>query len=193
MYVLFIIFVIFYMFLHSFLAHNRVKKLIYDKWIPERYYRFFFVSYAILFLFPVAILYFKAEKTFYFTPGIFISIVAWILIIFSLYIFYISFKNYNFKEFLGLDRLHNESKVHYQLNTGGINGYVRHPLYSASYTLMAGIFLLSPDQYVLAACIIISVYLPIGIVFEEQKLVEEYSEKYIEYKQNVPMLVPFVK
>jgi len=111
----------------------------------------------------------------------------------SLYVFYISFKNYDFNEFLGLDRLKNKEKPRYPLKTGGINRYVRHPLYSASYLLMAGIFLIMPDDYVLTAIIIIAVYLPIGIIFEEQKLIKEYGQSYIEYTRNVPSLIPRIK
>ncbi len=180
------------MFLHSFLAHNKVKEYIYRNLIKERYYRIFFISYATLFLIPIAYLYFIANKTVYFETNIFLSALGIILIIFSIYIFYISFKNYDFKEFLGLDRINSEHKIHYQLNTGSINKYVRHPLYSASYPLMTGIFLLSPDNYILAGCIIISIYLPIGIIFEEQKLIEEYGEKYKDYMKNVPMLIPLL-
>lgn len=181
------------MFLHSFLAHNKVKEYIYSNLIKERYYRIFFISYATLFLIPIAYFYFSANKTVYFETNIFLSTLGIILIIFSVYIFYISFKNYDFKEFLGLDRINSEHKIHYQLNTGGINKYVRHPLYSASYPLMTGIFLLAPDNYILAGCIIISIYLPIGIIFEEQKLIEEYGKKYKDYMKNVPMLFPNTK
>lgn len=193
MYLTFIFVLVIYMFLHSFLAHHKVKEYLYDRFIKERYYRIFFIAYAILFLIPVAYLYFKANKILFFETNIFLNIIGISLIIFSLYIFYISFKNYDIKEFLGLDRINSGHKIHYQLNTGGINKYVRHPLYSASYPLMTGIFLLSPDNYVLTACIIISIYLPVGIIFEEQKLIAEYGKQYIDYMKNVPMLFPGIK
>ncbi len=190
MYIAFTLLLIVYMFLHSFLAHNKVKEYLYRTLIKERYYRIFYVSYAVFFLVPIAYFYFSAEKTLYFESSKFALISGYFLILFSIYIFYISFKNYDFKEFLGLDRMKNTTKMYYQLNTGGINKYVRHPLYSASYTLMAGIFLISPDNYILTACIVIAIYLPIGIVFEEQKLKKEYGIKYREYMERVPMLFP---
>lgn len=193
MYLAFTLSVVFYMFLHSFLAHNKVKSIIYNKFMSERYYRLFFIFYAITFLMPIAYFYFTSNKTVYFKPDLYIYLISIILTIISLYIFYISFKNYDFKEFLGLDRLQSANKIHYQLNTDGINKHVRHPLYSASYLLMAGVFLFSPDNYVLTACIIIAIYLPIGIIYEEKKLIEEYGEKYIYYMQEVPMLIPKIK
>ncbi|HHH54399.1 MAG TPA: isoprenylcysteine carboxylmethyltransferase family protein [Bacteroidetes bacterium] len=190
MYIFFILLLLFYMFLHSFLAHDKVKTILYKKLINERYYRFFFVSYATVFFIPILYLYYTGKHTIYFIPNTYIIIIATGLIVFSLWIFYISFKNYNFKEFLGIDRINSKDKIHYQLSTEGINKYVRHPLYSASYTLMAGIFLISPDNYILAACMIIAIYLPIGIIFEEQKLVKEYGDRYKKYQKEVPMLIP---
>jgi len=178
------------MFLHSFLAHNKVKNFFYNRIISERYYRFFFVSYAIGMLLPIAYFYFNGDKTYYFTPGIYLQILGYLLIGISSYIFYISFKNYNIREFLGLDRLNREEKIFYPLKTEGINKIVRHPLYSFSYTLMLGIFLISPDNYVLIASLIIAIYLPIGIVFEEKKLIKEYGDDYKEYIKEVPMLLP---
>ena len=178
------------MFLHSFLAHDRIKKLIFNNLIKERYYRIFFNSYATILFLPILYFYFTSEKNTYFEPGPYTIFIASMLIVSSIWVFYISFKNYNFKEFLGIDRINSKEKITYQLNTSGINKYVRHPLYSASYTLMAGIFLISPDNYILTACIIIAVYLPIGIIFEEQKLVQEYGIKYKKYQKEVPMLIP---
>ena len=185
--------VILYMFLHSFLAHNRVKRFFYKNIFNERYYRFFFVSYATLFLLPIMYLYSIGDKKNYFSTNVYTDTIGLVIIIFSVYIFYISFKNYNIREFLGLDRLKSSEKVFYPLKVGGINKNVRHPLYSFSYTLMFGIFLISPNNYVLIASLITAIYLPIGIYFEEQKLIKEYGEKYREYIENVPMLIPKFK
>lgn len=179
-----------YMILHSFLAHDTVKDYFYKNLLKERYYRFFFVSYAVGMLLPIVYIYSKAEKLFYFTPNMSIQILGYILILISSYAFYISFKNYNIREFLGLDRLNTDKKVYYPLKTEGINKYIRHPLYSFSYTLMLGIFLISPNNYVLIASIITGIYLPIGIFFEERKLIDEYGDSYKDYIKNVPMLIP---
>jgi len=178
------------MFLHSFLADNRVKNYFYKNIISERYYRFFFVSYSILFLFPIAYFYFSGDKYNYFQPNNFSDLLGCILILISFYVFYISFKNYNIREFLGLDRLKSEEKIFYPLKVKGVNKIVRHPLYSFSYTLMLGLFLIAPNNYILIASIITAVYLPIGIYLEEKKLLKEYGEKYRVYMERVPKLIP---
>jgi len=192
MFIAFILFTVLYMFLHSFLADNTVKMFFYKHIISERYYRFFFVSYSIVFLLPIGYLYFTGDKHQYYTPDVITVFIGWILIFSSLYVFSISFKNYNIHEFLGLDRLKSDKRVFYPLKIEGINKYVRHPLYSFSYTLMLGLFLIAPNDYILTASIIIAVYLPIGIQFEEKKLIEEYGDKYIEYMNKVPKLFPFI-
>jgi protein-S-isoprenylcysteine O-methyltransferase Ste14 len=135
-------------------------------------------------------LYSIGDKINYFSTNVYSDIIGWVLIILSTYIFYISFKNYNIREFLGLDRLKSSEKVFYPLKVGGINKNVRHPLYSFSYTLMFGIFLVFPNDYVMMASLITAIYLPIGIYFEEQKLIGEYGDKYREYMKEVPMLIP---
>ena len=190
MFALFVFLTSLYMFLHSFLADKRVKNYFYKHIISERYYRLFFVSYSVFLLFPIAYVYFSADKYNYFQPNVFGNILGWLLILISFYVFFISFKNYNIREFLGLDRLKSGEKVFYPLKVSGINKIVRHPLYSFSYTLMLGLFLIAPNNYILIACVIIAVYLPIGIYFEEKKLIEEYGKEYKDYMEHVPKLIP---
>ncbi len=178
------------MFLHSFLADKTVKQFFYNYLISEKNYRFFFVSYATIFLLPIVYLYAKGDKTEFYYPNLISLIIGWGLIVLSVYAFFVSFKNYNIHEFLGLDRLKSADKVFYPLKVEGLNRYVRHPLYSFSYILIIGIFLISPNDYVLAASIITAIYLPVGIYFEEKKLLEEYGDAYYEYMSKVPKLIP---
>jgi len=41
--------------------------------------------------------------------------------------------------------------------------------------------------------IVLTVYIIIGTILEEKKLVLEYGETYIQYQKEVPMLIPFIK
>ncbi|MEI7463478.1 MAG: protein-S-isoprenylcysteine methyltransferase, partial [Candidatus Taylorbacteria bacterium] len=41
--------------------------------------------------------------------------------------------------------------------------------------------------------IVLTVYIIIGTVLEEKKLVLEFGETYIKYQKEVPMLIPFTK
>jgi protein-S-isoprenylcysteine O-methyltransferase Ste14 len=75
-----------------------------------------------------------------------------------------------------------------QLNTGGFYRYIRHPLYFFSLIV---IWLLPVMTWnILAWNICVTIYLFIGSLFEERKLVREFGEKYIEYQKQVPAFWP---
>jgi protein-S-isoprenylcysteine O-methyltransferase Ste14 len=75
-----------------------------------------------------------------------------------------------------------------QLVISGLYRWVRHPLYTAGLIF---IWLTPRMTYNSLALILgLSIYLVIGALFEERKLVEEYGEAYERYRQNTPMLIP---
>jgi protein-S-isoprenylcysteine O-methyltransferase Ste14 len=41
--------------------------------------------------------------------------------------------------------------------------------------------------------IVLTIYVIIGTFLEERKLILEFGDTYLKYKQDVPMLIPFVK
>jgi protein-S-isoprenylcysteine O-methyltransferase Ste14 len=45
----------------------------------------------------------------------------------------------------------------------------------------------------LTSAVAVTIYLFIGIYFEEKKLIEVFGEKYEKYQQDVPMLIPLIK
>ena len=40
---------------------------------------------------------------------------------------------------------------------------------------------------------ILTIYVFIGTILEEKKLVLEFGDAYIKYQQEIPMLIPFIK
>jgi len=75
-----------------------------------------------------------------------------------------------------------------KLVTSGIHGWVRHPLYFFSLTILW----LTPIMTVnvLAFNAGITLYFWIGSIFEERKLAAEFGEAYREHQRNVPRLFP---
>jgi len=72
----------------------------------------------------------------------------------------------------------------------GLLGIVRHPMYFAVIIyLWCQTFRLS-DVLVNA---VLTVYVIIGTILEERKLVLEFGDPYVQYQKEVPMLIPFVK
>lgn len=74
------------------------------------------------------------------------------------------------------------------LQTGGLNAYVRHPLYFAGLLLLWGS---AGSPLSLATAIWATLYLYIGARFEERKLSQLYGAAYDAYRASVPMMVPW--
>jgi protein-S-isoprenylcysteine O-methyltransferase Ste14 len=97
--------------------------------------------------------------------------------------------------FLGLRQLSRwlagepEPRDRPRLYTGGIYGWVRHPLYSLSLLVIW----LAPvmTANVLAFNLGATLYFWIGSIFEERKLVAEFGQAYREHQRRVPRLVPW--
>jgi protein-S-isoprenylcysteine O-methyltransferase Ste14 len=92
--------------------------------------------------------------------------------------------------FAGLRQLLEEEKRG-SLVTGGLYRSVRHPLYTFSLLILW----LSPSMSLnsLVVYASLTVYILIGIYFEERKLLREFGQDYADYKSSTPMLIPSLK
>ena len=92
--------------------------------------------------------------------------------------------------FVGLRQLSQEERAG-ELVTTGLYRLVRHPLYTFSLLILW----LSPSVTVNSFIVYLSLtlYVLIGIIFEEQKLLREFGQKYAHYKSMTPMLIPGLK
>lgn len=92
--------------------------------------------------------------------------------------------------FAGLRQLIEEEKKG-DLVTGGLYHFVRHPLYTFSLLVLW----LSPAMTVntFAVNSALTIYLLIGIIFEEGKLLREFGQQYADYRSMTPMLIPGLK
>jgi len=70
----------------------------------------------------------------------------------------------------------------------GLYRWVRHPLYTAGLLFIWLIPVMTAN--LLALNIGLTIYLIIGALFEERKLVREFGEVYIQYRKVTPMLIP---
>lgn len=92
--------------------------------------------------------------------------------------------------FAGLRQLVEREKPG-RLVTSGLYRSVRHPL----YTFILLILWLSPTMSVNSFIVYASltIYILIGIFFEERKLLREFGQEYAHYKSTTPMLFPGLK
>jgi protein-S-isoprenylcysteine O-methyltransferase Ste14 len=89
--------------------------------------------------------------------------------------------------FVGLRQLIEEEKKR-ELVTNGFYRFVRHPLYTFSLLLLW----LSPTMTVSSFVVYVAftLYILIGIYFEERKLLQDFGQAYATYKSVTPMLLP---
>ena len=74
------------------------------------------------------------------------------------------------------------------LVTGGLYGYVRHPLYTAGLLFLWLTPVMSINM--LTVYLGLTAYILIGAWFEERKLLREFGSAYAEYRRKTPMLIP---
>ena len=111
----------------------------------------------------------------------------------GLLVFLAALRSYDGARFVGVDAVSrtaagSASAEPEPLQTGGVNAYVRHPLYLAGLLLLWGS---AGSPLMLGTAVWATAYLLIGTVVEERKLSRLYGEDYDRYRARVPMLMPW--
>ncbi|UJP66186.1 methyltransferase family protein [Mongoliitalea daihaiensis] len=118
-----------------------------------------------------------------------LTYIGYMLAAFGTIILVKSFKNFSGKRFAGLTP-HDDLEQKDTLIQSGIHGVIRHPIYAGLVLIFIGYFLFSPTLGSLIHMIMLMLYLPIGIHFEEKKLIQVFGNDYLTYKRQVPALIP---
>lgn len=183
---------ILYGLLHSWLANVSFKQKA-QQWLKGnyQYYRIYYTLFA--FVTFAAILYYQINMASpLLWPATTVTIIAGsILALSGLTLMGICISKYFFS-LSGLKSLFTGSTSN-TLMISGIHKYMRHPLYFGTFVFIWGLWILFPYVSLLIANTIITTYTLIGIHLEEDKLIKEYGDDYRQYRQNVPMLIPFSK
>jgi methanethiol S-methyltransferase len=172
---------------HSFLASHTAKDLFRLKVGRMDFYRLAYNVFAGVSFLPI--LYLMAtlpNQMVYEVPS------PWNLVMFggqllSLVLLAVAFLQTDAFSFVGLRQLFEEQKSG-ALVVHGLYKIVRHPLYTFSLLFLW----LSPSvsQNSLTVYIGATLYILIGVYFEERKLLREFGEAYANYKKSTPMLIP---
>jgi protein-S-isoprenylcysteine O-methyltransferase Ste14 len=175
--------------LHSLLASNGAKDFLRRTFGDGfmRLYRLLYNLFAVISLLPVLYLMIALpDRILYQVPAPFsflmrlgqgISLILLVAAVFQT----------DLLSFVGLRQiLEEEKKV--PLMTGGLYRFVRHPLYTFSLLILW----LSPAMSLNSFVVYLSltIYILIGIVFEERKLLREFGVEYANYRAVTPMLIP---
>lgn len=179
--------------LHSLLAANPVKQF-FGSFMGAsfRYYRLFYSILSFLILGQIYWFQYSRPDRMVLQLPLFANILALILIVPALIVMAICIRKYFF-HLSGIDVLFPQQQKTDKLETGGLNSYMRHPLYSGTILFIWCIFFLLPTGGNLINAVMVTVYTCIGTLFEEKKLSRTFGEAYIVYQQRVPMLLPFTK
>ena len=186
-----------YCFLHSYLISIWFTKYL-ERLLKKYYawYRLFYVMFSFLLLVIVI------NYTSRFDNRIIIewvspwSVIRYILLWASLLTFFWAFFfNYDSLSFFGIRQILNSRKTKDNvplvgIKRNGLLGIIRHPMY------LCLIIYLWCQTFRLADIIVntvLTVYVIIGTILEEKKLVLEFGNYYIMYQHEVPMLIPFTK
>lgn len=186
-----------YCFVHSFLISIRFTN--YLTRTLKSYYAFYRLFYV---LFSLVTLIWLINYAAQFDNEIVIrysqlwSIIRQVLTWVSLLMFFWAFFfNYDSLSFFGIRQILNFGKVNQidrseEIKKNGLLSLTRHPMY------LALIIYLWCQTFTIADIIvntILTIYVIIGTILEEKKLVLEFGDAYRKYQQEVPMLIPFTK
>jgi len=109
--------------------------------------------------------------------------------------FWAFFFDYDSLSFFGIRQILNINKTAKtcgpgQLKRNGLLGIMRHPMY---FALIIYLWCQTRTVAELVVNVVLTIYVIIGTILEEKKLVLEFGESYINYQQEVSMLIPFTK
>lgn len=115
------------------------------------------------------------------------------VLILGLLILLLAARDYDLGRFAGSTQIRNhrrgvEAPEDEPLHTGGFHAWVRHPLYAGVYLVVWGN---AQDPFGLATAVWASVYLVVGTMFEERRLLKLYGEHYRSYREKVPAVIPW--
>src|SRR5512136_1645567 len=184
-----------YCSLHSFLISIRFTKLM-TRLLKNYYafYRLFYVVLSLILLVPLINFTAHADNKILITYPLPSNIIRYILISGSLIMFaWPFFFNYDSLSFFGIRQILNFGKKNNsskEIRKNGFLGIIRHPMY---FALIIYLWCQTFRVADLVVNTLLTIYIIIGTLLEEKKLVLEFGDSYIKYQREVPMLIPFIR
>lgn len=181
-----------YYTIHSILASSSVKDF-FQKNLKKafRYYRLVYSIFATVTLILLLYFQYSFESPVLIESALIKYFAILFLVLPGLVIMFISIKKY-FMLLSGVRSIFTPVPAS-ELKVNGIHRFVRHPLYSGTILFVWGLFLVFPFLNNFIAAVLLTLYVLVGISFEEKKLVKEFGKEYEGYIQQVPMLIPHFK
>ena len=174
---------------HSLLASTGIKHLFRRAFGDGfmRFYRLFYNIYALVSFLPILYLMITLPDRILYQAPAPIDYLMRVGQGISIFLLFVSVFQTDLLSFAGLRQLMEEEKTG-PLITNGLYRVVRHPLYTFSLTFLW----LSPRMTLNSFVVYLSLtlYILVGIIFEERKLVRAFGGEYADYRSVTPMLIP---
>ena len=159
-----------------------------------RYFRLFYNIFAVVTLLPAVIYSLSIRQEPFSIWAGYLKPVQYLLFLTGVVCFVMGAKRYSLAQLSGLAQIREGRNNKLISKTGklscrGILGVVRHPFYAGIYPLLWSGDL---DVTMLIVNIILSIYVFIGTLLEEHKLILEFGDAYRQYQKQVSMLFPFL-
>ncbi len=184
------LYIVFFAVIHSLTAATSFKNSAY-RFVDPKHYRFIYSIFSLLTVIPIIYLWFwnRNSSPILYKEGFPLAYFSIIMAAFGAILILASFVVIDVFEFIGLKGLSGRKTKEAGLVTMGVYGFVRHPLY------LGGMLILWSNPYMrlldFTVALLFSLYLVLGAILEERKLVEEFGQGYLEYKKSVSMFLPW--
>jgi methanethiol S-methyltransferase len=178
---------------HSYLAALNIKRIF--QGFMGSAYKWYRLLYSIVFTagFLAILLYAGTIMPQYLLdPSVGMEYIGYMLATFGTIICVKSMKGISVTRFIGLSP-QDDLRENNELVLDGLYRWVRHPLYAGMILVFLGYFFFLPTLASVVHLIALLVYVPIGIYFEEKKLITLHGQAYIDYQKAVPPLIPTKK
>jgi protein-S-isoprenylcysteine O-methyltransferase Ste14 len=180
--------------LHSLLITGRINAWLRQKGgLPNGAYRLAYSLFAVLTLITLVLYQHSLPSQVLFSWFGWWRIPQALLLLYALVMLYGGYKVYDLGYLMGFSQWRN---YRHGLKTPnlpffcqGALRYVRHPWYSGGLPILWAVG--SVTDTTLPARIVLSLYLIIGTLLEERKLIRELGAPYRRYRERVPMLIPW--
>ena len=156
-----------------------------------RFYRLFFNSVAVLTLVPV--LWYShslGQEAIVRWEGVWL-VLQYLLMACGVLLVIAGGRHYSFAQFVGISQLRGASSgglaARGGIDSRGVLGLVRHPWYTAVVLLL---WARNLDMAALVGNGVLTVYIVVGTLLEERKLVHEFGDAYRSYQGRVSMFLP---
>lgn len=179
-----------YGIVHTLLASHIVKSF-FTKLLGSfsKYYRLTYNGLAILLILPILKYQISIPSQLLLEKSLFNQILGGLMMTSGLFLTYKALTSYDLAEFIGIQSSQHPPKFS-TFKKDELLSVIRHPLYLGILVFLWGWFGFSGLLSSLLTALSLTIYIRIGIYFEEKKLVQQFGKSYQDYQKEVPMLIP---